>query len=61
VNPYTQSQAADKRFLASTLTRYGTVHEAIKEVRHLRDMAPDGQVWWSYILGRLAYQIAEKM
>lgn len=61
VNPFTQDAAADRRFLASTLTRYGTVHESIRQVRYLRDMAPDGQVWWSYIEARLAYLIVEDL
>jgi hypothetical protein len=61
LNPYTQSPAANNRFLASTLTRYGTVKNAIVEVRHLREMGPDGHAWWSYIEGRLAALIVENL
>lgn len=57
MNPYTQSEAADRKFIAKLLTRCGTVQAAIEEVRKLRSMGQDGQTWWSYIEARLAYLI----
>lgn len=58
-NPFVQSRAADKRFLSGMLKRHGGVREALAEVQRLRDLGPDGQIWWRCMEAHLTILLAE--
>jgi hypothetical protein len=58
-NPYRQSAEADQRFLAAMLTRYGTLHDALFQIRRLKRMGEYGQHWYTLIESKLAILLSE--